>query len=146
MNEKSPEGIMRAWFEEIWTHDKRDEIRSVMAPGIVAHNVHDAGGDVVGPEGFEAFFDGIRTAFPDLRFTVEDVFACGAKVVGRWRMTGTHHGPFQGIAPTGKPVNITGMAIALIKDGQVHEAWDEWDRLGLMVQLGLFQPPASRAG
>ncbi len=37
---------------------------------------------------------------------MEDVVADGAKVVARVRYTGTQHGEFQGMPPTGKAVDV----------------------------------------
>ena len=51
----------------------------------------------------------------------------------RWR--GTHRGEFLGIAPTGKQVEFTSTALLRIADGQIAQAWDEVDLMGLSVQL-----------
>jgi steroid delta-isomerase-like uncharacterized protein len=140
MSGMSPEEVMRAWFEQVWTEGREDLIEKIMAPGVIGHRTHETGGDVVGPDGFRAFYEGIRAAFSDLRFEMQDVFASGKKVVGRWTMTGIHTGPFQGMKPTGKRVSITGMAVAYVEDGVVRESWDEWDRYGLLSQLGIVAP------
>lgn len=140
MSGMSPEEVMRAWFEQVWTEGREDLIEKFMPPGVIGHRTHELGGDVIGPEGFRAFYEGIRSAFSDLRFEMQDVFASGKKVVGRWTMTGAHTGPFYGLAPTGKRVSITGMALAYVEDGVVRETWDEWDRYGLMSQLGMITP------
>jgi predicted ester cyclase len=42
-----------------------------------------------------------------------------------------------GIAPTGRPVRISGMVIDRIVDGKIVEEWEEWDALGMMQQLGV---------
>lgn len=140
MSGMSPEEVMRAWFEQVWTEGREDLIETFMPPGVIGHRTHELGGDVVGPDGFRQFYEGIRGAFSDLRFEMQDVFASGKKVVGRWTMTGVHTGPFHGLSPTGKRVSITGMALAYVEDGVVCETWDEWDRFGLMSQLGMIAP------
>lgn len=137
---RTPEQVMRDWFEVAWSQGRIELIDEIIAPDVIAHNVHDAGGNVVGPAGFRAFITEIRAGFPDLCFSVDDVVADGTKVAGRWTMKGRHTGPFRGLPPTGRPVEITGMAIAIVKDGMVREAWDEWDRLGLLQQLGVVRP------
>jgi steroid delta-isomerase-like uncharacterized protein len=76
-------------------------------------------------------------AFPDLRFTIEDLIAEGDKVVYRYSATGTHKGDLSGIAATGKTVTITGMVISRILNGKVQEDWEQTDMLGLMQQLGV---------
>ena len=78
-----------------------------------------------------------RTAFPDLRLTVEDIIAEGETVVARWSCRGTHKGDLNGIAPTGKHVNITGISIARFTNGKMSEGFVNWDALSLMQQLGV---------
>src|SRR5919201_1870550 len=65
----------------------------------------------------------LRRAFPDLQVTIEDQIAEGDKVVTRVTFRGTHHGEFGGIAPTGKRVEYSGIAIDRIADGKVVEMW-----------------------
>ncbi len=51
------------------------------------------------------------SAFPDIRFTIEDMVAEGDKVVYRASARGTHKREFMGIAPTGKQVTFTSIVI-----------------------------------
>ena len=78
----------------------------------------------------------IREAVPDYNVTIEDQFAEDDKVVTRWTARGTHKGKFQGIAPTGRQVSVTGMTISRYVDGKIAESWVELDTLSLMRQLG----------
>jgi len=81
------------------------------------------------------------TAFPDLYFTVEDLIAEGDEVVARVTMSGTQHGAFMGIPPTGKHVTITGIDINRFVGGKSVEHWVEMDTLGMMQQLGVIPAP-----
>jgi predicted ester cyclase len=78
-----------------------------------------------------------RNAFPDIRLTIEDMLAEGETVVARWSCRGTHKGELNGIAPTGKQFNITGISIARFTNGKMFEGYINWDALGLMQQLGV---------
>ena len=89
-------------------------------------------------EGFRQFVSLFYLAFPDLRHTVEDQVAEGDKVVSRLTVEGTHQGPFQGMAPTGKQVKFTDIMISRIEDGKIRELWAQFDALGLLQQLGLL--------
>lgn len=51
------------------------------------------GGWPRGPAGSKAVVNTYRTAFPDVRFTIEDQVAEGDKVVTRWTARGTNTGP-----------------------------------------------------
>jgi len=70
-----------------------------------------SGDDVAGIEGWKLYASIFVTAFPDFSFSDEDTIAEGDKVVLRWSATGTHNGPLRDIAPTGKQVAFTGIAI-----------------------------------
>ena len=77
----------------------------------------------------------VRTAFPDVRREALDHVAQGDKIAVRWRVTGTHQGPFGGVPPTGRRVNVTGITIYRIKQGQIAEEWVQMDNAGLSRQL-----------
>jgi steroid delta-isomerase-like uncharacterized protein len=79
----------------------------------------------------------LRSAFPDLRLTIEDMVAEEDKVVARWSMQGTHEGslPAIGVQPTGEEVAFTGISIYRFQDGLIVEIWQEGDYLSLMNQL-----------
>jgi steroid delta-isomerase-like uncharacterized protein len=96
-----------------------------------------------GPEVLKRTVSVYRTAFPDVRITVDDVIAAGDKVVLRWHSEGTHRGELAGLAPTGAHGSVTGISIDQWKDGKVVETWTEWDNLGLARQLGAAPPEGS---
>jgi predicted ester cyclase len=85
---------------------------------------------------FKQFARDLRTAFPDIRITIHETLAQGDKVVARWSAKMTHSGSFLGFAPTGREAQITGTSIQRIVDGKIAEGWDNWDQLGLLVQIG----------
>ena len=62
-------------------------------------------------------------AFPDFHGTIEDTIAEGDMVWIRAKYTGTHKGEHFGIAPTGKKVTMTAVAIYRIVEGKVAEMW-----------------------
>ncbi len=80
-----------------------------------------------------------RAAF-DFSFTVEDQMAQGDRVCTRWTWNGRHTGDFMGIPATGKEVSMTGCTIhRCTPDGKITEGWWQYDRLGLMEQLGALE-------
>jgi predicted ester cyclase len=80
-----------------------------------------------------------RTALPDVRVIIEQQLAEGDLVATRWTPTGMHRGQFMGVAPSGKQVLVSGTVIDRIAGGKVAEEWIDWDRLGLLEQLGVVQ-------
>lgn len=94
-----------------------------------------------GLEGLKDVLRGMRVAFPDLYFSVEEQIAEGDKVVTRFEWTGTHRGEFLGVAATGRSVKVWGMVIDRLQSGRIKDTRIIMDMLGLMMQLGVFPPP-----
>ena len=90
-----------------------------------------------GPESEKKRATLYRTAFPDVRLTIEDIIAEGETVTARWSCKGTHKGDLSGIAATGKQFTISGISVTRFASGKMVEAWVNWDALGLMQQLGV---------
>jgi predicted ester cyclase len=103
------------------------------------------GQEIKGTEGFKQYVTMVRTAFPDLHFTIEDTVAEGDKVAYRYTWRGTHKGEMMGIAPTGKQVTATGMSIVYFVGGKGGDAWVSGDNLSMMQQLGVV-PPIGQGG
>ena len=76
---------------------------------------------------FKETFAEAREGFPDLSITVEDVMAEGDRVAARVTMRGTHRGAFQGIAPTGKRVEVRAIDMFRISGGKIVEHWGHAD-------------------
>ena len=75
-------------------------------------------------------------AFPDLRIDIEDAFAVDDKVVLRYTAHGTQTGPYYDIPPSGRVVVVRGITIFQILNGRIKTEWTEYDRLGVMRQIG----------
>jgi steroid delta-isomerase-like uncharacterized protein len=127
---------VRRLFEEVWNKGNLPLVDELFAP---TYTHHDSSTPDVGrgPEGEKKRATLYRTAFADLRLTVEDIIAEGETVVARWSCRGAHKGDLSGIAPTGKQINISGVSVARFANGKIVEGWVNWDALGLMQQLGV---------
>ena len=126
-------------FGEAWNRMDMAAMDELLATNFV-HSPAPPGG-APDREGFKQFTSMLHTAFPDIRFTVEDVVAEGDKVATRATCRGTHKGEYMGIAPTGKQVTWTVMFFRRFEGGKIAEQWSEADMLGLMQQLGVGPPP-----
>jgi steroid delta-isomerase-like uncharacterized protein len=124
--------LIRQFFEEVWNQGSEEAIDRYIAED-AAGNDRDFG---TGREGFKRQWRQWRTAFPDLHFAVEEMVAEDDVVVTRWTLTGTHRGPFLGIAPTGRAVRVGGLSLDHLRDGVLISGFDGWDNLGLRQQLG----------
>ncbi len=95
-----------------------------------------------GHEGFKRVLGGFLEAFPDLHLEVQFTVADDDQVVFYVSTTGTHRGPFMGMAPTGKQFKANGTDIFRFNDeGKVAAHWGVFDTFGMLAQLGLFPPP-----
>ena len=90
-----------------------------------------------GPAVYKQVSAALRGAFPDVRFTVDELVAERDRVAVRMTTSGTHRGAFMGIAPTGKPLSWVGAGILHVRDGRIARQWALQDRLGIFEQLGV---------
>ena len=98
---------------------------------------HGPGGqELRGRDGIRGLWEIWLIGFPDLHATVEDMVSAGDKVVLRWRIEGTHTGEFLGVAPSNAKITIGLTEIFRVANGQLVEAWDRYDGLSLMQQIG----------
>ena len=125
--------IVHHVFSEALNNGNVAPIEAFVATNFVRHG----NPEITGPEGLIGLLTMYRNAFPDMTMTFDDQIAEGDKVVSRWTVTGTHTGEMMGIAPTSKKVTVTGISIDRMKDGKIVEEWENFDELGMMVQLGL---------
>jgi predicted ester cyclase len=92
-----------------------------------------------GIDGVKSWVQTLRRAFLDLRAVVEDEIAEGDTVVQRLRLGGTHVGPLFGVRPTGRRANW--QLVEILRAGPDEtfvECWSSWDRLDLLLQLGVI--------
>ncbi len=133
---ESNKAIVRRVFEELWNKGNLSLADQLFTPNYTDHDssTPDFGH---GPESEKKRVTLYRTAFPDLRLTIEDIIAEGETVMARWSCRGTHKGDLSGIAATEKQFTISGMTVARLVNGKIAEAYVNWDALGLMQQLGV---------
>ena len=89
--------LTRRSFEEVLNQRNLDLTDELYATDYVGHSAGNP--DIHGPEGFKQPFPMYFAAFPDIHWTIEDIFAEGDKVVIRATFLGTHTGEFMGIPP-----------------------------------------------
>ncbi|HEV2880507.1 MAG TPA: ester cyclase [Pyrinomonadaceae bacterium] len=129
--------LVRRWFEEVWNKGREEAIDELFAEDGIAYGLADeTGAPLRGASGFKPFFRNFRSAFPDIEVVVEDTIAEGDRVAARCTVRATHAGDSLGFAATQKPMEITGMTIVRVRDGQIVEAWNNFDFMGMFQQLG----------
>lgn len=135
--------IFRAIPEKVINSGNLDAADHYFAQDFVDHTT--PAGLPNGLAGFKAYITRLRSAFPDLHFTVEDVVAEGETVVLRAAARGTMTGDFLEMKATGKTATWTEIHIGRLADGKVVEHWATIDQLGMLQQLGLAATPEQQA-
>lgn len=125
---------------EILNDNRFDLIDEIYATDYVEHTP--SLGVAPTREGFKETAIALKKAFPDLRYTIEDVVESGDKIVHRLTATGTMTADYLGIAATGKHVTWSEIHIGKVVNGRLTEHWGLIDRLGMFVQLGIIDSPA----
>jgi len=133
MTTEQNKALARCWVEAFEKGDKAT-LASLCDPHVVDRSA--APGAPAGVAGLQAQSELYTTAFPNIRFTSDNVVAEGDRVAISWVATGTHTGPLMGMPPTGKPVQVQGCNILHIEAGKIVEHWAYFDRMALMAQLG----------
>ena len=113
---------IRRWLDEVFTGGDLDEADELFTRNYALHDPSFPH-DVHGPEGIKLYVTAYRSAFPDLRVTVEDQLAEEDRVVTRWTLRGTHQGEFLGLTPTGDEVTVSGIEFDRMVGGRIDEAW-----------------------
>jgi len=134
--------VARRWFEEMWNQGRAELISELLAPDAPTYDIGAPGEVRRGPEGFRPVYEKLRGAFPDIRFTIEEIIGERDLVALRWTARATHRGPHLGFAPTDAAVTVGGMGFARVRNGQVVEAWNSWDMMGMLQQLGQISQSA----
>ncbi len=141
--EEENKALIQRYFEEIDAAAQDGRGASVLDEFVAADFVdyNPSPGFTPDLEGLKQAYNHFLAAQPDGYHIVEDMIAEGDKVMTRVSAYGTHTGELFGIAPTGKQVSMTGIAVHRIANGKIVEHWSELDNLGLMQQLGVVPAP-----
>jgi steroid delta-isomerase-like uncharacterized protein len=135
MTVEGNKALVRKHFEQVWNGGDANAVTETLAPGYVGHDPNTAT-PVQGPEGYLTATAAFRAAFPDARFTIEELFGEGDRVVARLTLRATHTISWHGAAPTGHPIAVDGVIIYRLTGGKIAESWGLWNLHGLMKQIG----------
>lgn len=134
MSKNKNKELLRRYYEEVVSRGAVNDVARFVSPDYV--EVHDNTRYAIGVEGAKEHIRGVRQTYPDLRLTVEQQIAEGEWVVSRVTMRGTHRGEWQGIKPTGKPIEVTAVNIDRVVDGRIVEHGGAANLLGPLLEAG----------
>lgn len=130
--------IVRRFFDAFSANDQA-VMKEVLAPELVAYTHGDPN-----PQNREAMLQAVSSwnAVFETHFTIEEQIAEGDTVATRLTTRAIHNGgEYQGLPPTGKQAEVSGITIERIKDGKIVERRVSSDWYGMMQQLGLIPSP-----
>jgi hydroxyacylglutathione hydrolase len=135
---------MTAYFEALTRHDL-DAIAAAWAPDGHCHVSGQADAD--SPNGVRAYWAELFGAVPDMRFQVDGLIGEDDQVAVKWSATGTFAGPssYQGIEPTYAHLDLEGLDLFRLRDGQILREDAFTDGTTFARQIGLLPPSGSNA-
>jgi steroid delta-isomerase-like uncharacterized protein len=134
MTAESNKIVMRHFLEFINTASE-SLAQELISPDAVFH-VPGRPEPVQGPAGYLEIIGMMRSGFPDIQWSLEEMIAEGDQVAARFTMRGTHQGVFFGVPPTGKKIAVSAMNFYRLSGGQFVEERGQPDLLGLLQQIG----------
>jgi steroid delta-isomerase-like uncharacterized protein len=132
--------VVRRYVDELLNGHRLERADDVLAPDFVGY-FPGTPEPVRGVAGWRRNFGGFLAAFPDYAETREELIVEADAAAARIMFRGTHRGELVGIPPTGKRVEVGGMAILRVRAGKIAAQWAAADMLGLMQQLGVMPAP-----
>jgi len=132
--------LVRNYYDECWNRGMLDRIGEFVSKDC---RYHDPVFPSLGPglNSLRGHIGMCRTAFPDLRFTIDDVIAERDEVVIHWTAQGTQQGQFLSLPPTRKFAVVSGTSIYRIANDKIVEQFADWNLLTLLEQLGAATAP-----
>ncbi len=138
MSVEQNKAILRSGAQAFNNAEDRSGWIDIHDPSVVAYGL---GPQPLDLEGVKQFYSGLWNAFPDLRMTIDDMVAEADRVAWRLTVNGTHESEFRGVPATGTEVTFAAQYIFRFRNGKIVERWTNFDRLGVMVQLGAVPAP-----
>lgn len=131
------EAVARRLYSEVWNEGRYDVAAELIHPDF-SYAVRP---DLRGPAAKLAAIRMHRVAFPDARFTIEELIVVPDRVAVRTSVTGTDTGGLPGRLPSGRAVATWSVEFLGFRDGLIVSDWVGADWLGILVQAGAVADP-----
>jgi steroid delta-isomerase-like uncharacterized protein len=126
--------LAQRWFTEVMNEGKLEVIDEICSQDFVDHDP--LPGTSPDFAGLKDFVTQVRSAFPDIETTAEDILVEGDRLAVRSTIRGTHKGDFMGIPASGKKVEVSIYDFVRFENDQAAEHWGTIDSAALMEQIG----------
>ena len=141
MSTNDNKSVIRSFIEDILNQGRLERADDIVIEDFV--ELDPLPGQSQGKEGLKEVIRQLRSAFPDIHWTVEEMLAEDDKVFTRFTWSGTHQGAFLGVPATGRRITVKGMVIDRLVAGRMAESRILMDTLGMMQQLGALPVPTA---
>jgi predicted ester cyclase len=128
------EAFIRSYLDEVFNRHELGALDKYWHDDLSSHWLGDT--TLHGLPAWREAMAGFFHAFPDVAYTLNDLFFSGDKGVWRGTWQATQQGEWQGVAPSGRKAIWTAIIIGRFEDDKLAEDWVEYDQLGLFRQLG----------
>ncbi|MGE5673473.1 MAG: ester cyclase [Mycobacterium leprae] len=139
MSAEANMALVRQWVEQVWNQGNMELLTHFHPPIFDNHghpsSIHET----------QEWHLRTRTTFPDIHYTIDDIFATDDRVALRWTATATHRGALWQIPPTGKRITWTGMHLLRLAHNQIVEVWALQNGVAQLQQMGLTLNTATDA-
>jgi len=132
--------VIRAFVEDVINQGRFERANDLVVENFI--ELDPLPGQQQGREGLKEVIGAMRAAFPDIHWVLDEMIAEDDKVVSRFTWTGTHHGSFLGIPPTGRKVSVKGVVIDRLEAGRMADSRILMDTMSMMQQLGVIPVPS----
>ncbi len=136
----APHGLLEDFAHEVIDAGDLSAAQRYLAPSFLGHGVSllDPGADPIDLTTYTALLRELSAAFDGVRTTFDTSFAENDWVAASWTRRGVHVGPYGGLPPSRRSIEINGVSIARLEHGRIAEQWDVVD-LGWWIAMGGVQ-------
>lgn len=100
------------------------------------------GREFIGSDEIRAFYQELFGGFPDLTPRLIHRYHDGTAVIDELVFTGTHNGPFMGVAASGRTVEVAASVAYEVHERLLVREAAYWDIATMLVQMGALPVPA----
>jgi predicted ester cyclase len=132
-----PKEVVQDFLNQVRSGKAPDKAVQYLASKVLAHQMNSENETTVlrNPEDYAAHVKDFKRVYGDFDFEVTQLLADGDRVYARWKQTGCHIGPVDGVAPSGLPVVEIASAVYRVVNGKISEYWIQIDRKGFDFQI-----------
>jgi predicted ester cyclase len=144
MTTERNKALVRRYLDEVVNKVDRNAAQQIVAADLVFTSPYTPE-PTRDRESFLGMLSAVHTALPDFRLVDHAMVCEGDLVASRWTVYGTHAAQLGPFAPTGRPLEITGLSIYRIADGRIVEGWVQDDTMTVLAANAAAPHVGSRA-